>query len=61
MVWKYRGQVLSDSNQINIEVNITEIDQMGDRLVIKADASLWKGQLRLYEFKNVAIAIAEGG
>jgi 3-hydroxymyristoyl/3-hydroxydecanoyl-(acyl carrier protein) dehydratase len=60
MVWKYRGQVLSDSNQINVEVNITGIERQGDRLVIKADASLWKGQLRIYEFKQMAVAITEG-
>lgn len=60
MIWKYRGQVLSDSNQVNVEVNITAIERQGDRLVVKADASLWKGELRIYEFKQVAIAITEG-
>jgi 3-hydroxymyristoyl/3-hydroxydecanoyl-(acyl carrier protein) dehydratase len=60
MIWKYRGQVLSDSHEINVEVNITGIERRGDRLVMTADASLWKGQLRIYEFKQVAIAITEG-
>jgi PfaB family protein len=60
MVWKYRGQVLSDSNSINVEVHITGVERRGERLVVTADASLWKGQIRLYEFKNVAIAIMEG-
>ncbi|MCU0497253.1 MAG: PfaB family protein [Anaerolineae bacterium] len=60
MIWKYRGQVLSDSKLINVEVDITGIERKGDQLVITANASLWKGALRIYEFKNVAIAIEEG-
>lgn len=60
MIWKYRGQVLSDSNQINVEVSIKSIERQGDRLAIIADASLWKGSLRIYQFNHVAVAIVEG-
>lgn len=60
MIWKYRGQVLSDSTEVNVEVNITGVERKGDRLVVTADASLWRGSLRIYEFKHVAIAITEG-
>jgi PfaB family protein len=60
VTWKYRGQVLSDSEQINVEVSIKSVERRGDRLAIIADASLWKGALRIYQFNNVAVAIVEG-
>ncbi len=60
MIWKYRGQVLSDSKEINVEVSIKSIERQGNRLAIIADASLWKGSLRIYQFNQVAVAIVEG-
>jgi PfaB family protein len=64
VTWKYRGQVLSDSEQINVEMSIKAVERQsssdGDRLAIIADASLWKGALRIYQFNNVAVAIVEG-
>lgn len=59
MVWKYRGQVLRDSEQITVEVNIVAVERTPDRVTVKADASLWKGTLRLYEFKNVTLCVQE--
>jgi PfaB family protein len=60
VTWKYRGQVLSDSEQINVEVSIKSVERQGEHLAIIADASLWKGALRIYQFNNVAVAIVEG-
>jgi PfaB family protein len=57
MVWKYRGQVLSDSKQVAVEVHITRVERAGQDIVIRADASLWKEALRIYEFKNVGVRI----
>ncbi len=59
MVWKYRGQVLNDSREVNVEVHITKIERVGQQIHILADASLWKGELRIYEFKNVAVSITD--
>lgn len=59
MIWKYRGQVLQDSDHINVEVSITGVKREADRVLITANASLWKGVLRLYEFKNVSLCIVE--
>lgn len=60
MVWKYRGQVLSETPETNCEVQITSVERVNGQVNIKADASLWKGDLRIYEFKDVAVAIKEG-
>lgn len=57
MVWKYRGQVLGDSSSVNVEVHISKIERTQGGIDILADASLWKGTLRIYEFKNVAVRI----
>ena len=57
MVWKYRGQVLSDSNSVDVEVHVTKVERSGSGISVLADASLWKGALRIYEFKNVAVRI----
>ncbi len=57
MVWKYRGQVLSDSQQVAVEVQITNIQRIGADVIILADASLWKDTLRIYEFKNVGVRL----
>lgn len=59
MTWKYRGQVLSDSKHVYAEVNITDIEQVGDKINVYANASIWKGELRIYEFTRVGISITE--
>ncbi len=58
-VWKYRGQVLSDSANVHVEVHITRVETTADAVHIYADASLWKGALRIYEFKNVGLRLLE--
>lgn len=59
MVWKYRGQVLGDSDSVNVEVHIKQVERTGGRVNITADASLWKGTLRIYQFTDVAVSIIE--
>ncbi len=59
MVWKYRGQVLGDSQCVNVEVHITGVQRAGGQVQVFANASLWKGSLRIYEFKNVAVSLSE--
>lgn len=60
IVWRYRGQILSDSDKSHIEANIKRIDRRPDSVVIYADASLWRDKLRIYEVKDIALAIVEG-
>jgi 3-hydroxymyristoyl/3-hydroxydecanoyl-(acyl carrier protein) dehydratase len=60
MVWKYRGQVLGDSDSVNVEISIADIVRDADGVTIIADASLWKGALRIYEFKHVTVRLTDG-
>jgi 3-hydroxymyristoyl/3-hydroxydecanoyl-(acyl carrier protein) dehydratase len=59
MTWKYRGQVLSDSDQVDVEVHITGVERSGGDVIIHADASLWKNTLRIYEFKDVGVRLTD--
>lgn len=59
VTWKYRGQVLGDSDAVHTEIHITRVEKVDGQVNIVADASLWKGALRIYEFKNVGVSICE--
>ncbi|MDX1992337.1 MAG: PfaB family protein [bacterium] len=59
-VWRYRGQILSDSEKSHVEANIKRIEQQPGRVLIFADASLWRDKLRIYEVRDIALAIVEG-
>jgi len=59
LAWKYRGQVLNDSQNVAVEIHITQIERLAGAVLISADASLWKDTLRIYEFKNVGVRIVD--
>lgn len=61
IVWRYRGQILSDSEKSHVEANIKRVEKHADRVIIYADASLWRDKLRIYEAKDFAVAIVDGG
>ncbi len=56
-VWKYRGQILRQDSEMHLEVHIAEVEQEARGLVIRAEASLWKGTLRIYELTQLAVLI----
>ncbi len=57
--WKYRGQILSNSEKSHVEANIKRIERTPDRITIYADASLWRDTLRIYEVTDIALSIIE--
>lgn len=59
-VWKYRGQILRKDPLMALEVHITNIVEAADGLHITGDASLWNGDLRIYEVHDLALRITEG-
>lgn len=60
-VWKYRGQILRKDPRMALEVHITDLSRAADgSLHIIGDASLWNGDLRIYEVQNLALRLAEG-
>ena len=57
--WKYRGQILSDSEKSHVEANIKRIERTPGKITIYADASLWRDTLRIYEVTDIALSIVE--
>ncbi len=57
-VWKYRGQILRHDPEMNVEAHIKEVQNVNGKITIIADASLWKGTLRIYEVTEMAIVIS---
>ena len=58
-IWKYRGQILQTDSEMSLEVHIKEIRKENDSVVLIADANLWKESIRIYEVKQIAMAIGK--
>ncbi|WP_461041797.1 beta-ketoacyl synthase N-terminal-like domain-containing protein [Spirosoma harenae] len=56
-VWKYRGQILGTDPEISLEIHIKTIDRADSSVLLTADASLWKGALRIYTVTDLSIRI----
>ncbi len=59
VVWKYRGQIVQSVPQWSLEVHISEIGQRGNALVLIGTASVWRGGLRIYEIRDLAVRVSE--
>jgi len=59
MDWSYRGQVLQHHRQMQVEVHFHKIQPMGRTKLYTGDASLWADDSRIYEVRNMAIAVDE--
>ncbi|MEU3201706.1 beta-ketoacyl synthase N-terminal-like domain-containing protein [Streptomyces sp. NPDC006996] len=57
MQWKYRGQILGTDGEMTLDAHIKEVRRSGDRLVVIADASVWKPGLRIYELIDIAVEV----
>ena len=45
---------------MRLEVHISRIERRDGQIVLRADASLWRDQLRIYEVRELGLAIVEG-
>lgn len=57
LVWKYRGQVLQQNKQMQVEIHFHKIISEGKKHYLSGDASLWADDLRIYEVLNMAFEI----
>lgn len=55
--WKYRGQILRHDEELRFDVHVREVRREDGRLVVVADADLWKPGLRIYELTGVAVEV----
>ena len=58
-IWKYRGQMIPTNKLMYLETHIKNIKNQGEQIVIKGDSSLWRDGIRIYEVKDLAVAIKE--
>jgi PfaB family protein len=58
-VWRYRGQILpddlSDGVPLQLDVHVTDWESDRLRACVRGEGSLWKGALRIYEVKDLAV------
>src|SRR5271157_1097592 len=57
MNWSYRGQVLQHHRQMQLEVHFQKAQPSGRTTLFTGDASLWADDSRIYEVRNMTIAI----
>lgn len=59
--WSYRGQILREHQRVRGEVHIREARRQGERLLLRADGSVWRDGLRIYRVDNIALDLRESG
>ncbi len=59
--WTYRGQVEIHDKQMSFDLSIKEIRREPGRLLVVADANVWKPGLRIYEVNDVAVEVRPSG
>jgi 3-hydroxymyristoyl/3-hydroxydecanoyl-(acyl carrier protein) dehydratase len=57
--WRYRGQIVREVPEWSLEVQLSRVEVRPDEVVLVGDASLWRGDLRIYEVRGLALRVAE--
>jgi PfaD family protein len=58
-VWKYRGQILPSAGTMTLEAHISRVERRAGRIVLVAEASVWRDGQRIYEISQVGITLSE--
>ena len=53
--WKYRGQVLQNHREMQVEINILNQQIKNETTVFTGNANLWADDIRIYEINNLAV------
>ena len=59
MAWKYRGQIIPTTKNMQLELHFKKIIKNEKQVVLTADANLWRENLRIYEISNIVLGISE--
>lgn len=59
LAWKYRGQVLPETRQIQAEVHLRSIQREPERVLLHADGSLYCDGLRIYQVDGICVELRE--
>lgn len=55
--WKYRGQLQTTDAEMSLELHLKTIEHTVHTITLIADASLWRGPLRVYEVTDLGLVI----
>ncbi|MEW2576449.1 3-hydroxyacyl-ACP dehydratase [Streptomyces syringium] len=58
--WSYRGQILRHHRRVRGEAHLREVRREHDRLLVRADGSVWRDDLRIYHVDNIALTVRSG-
>jgi 3-hydroxymyristoyl/3-hydroxydecanoyl-(acyl carrier protein) dehydratase len=58
--WKYRGQVLQNHKEMQVDVHFKNQQVMNGIKVFTGDANLWAEDIRIYEIQNLALQQEQG-
>ncbi|MGY0055760.1 3-hydroxyacyl-ACP dehydratase [Streptomyces sp. LZ34] len=61
LAWKYRGQITPGHRRMRGEVHIRRVRRRGDGLLLVADGSVWRDDLRIYQVDNIGVEILPTG
>jgi 3-hydroxymyristoyl/3-hydroxydecanoyl-(acyl carrier protein) dehydratase len=53
--WKYRGQVLQNHREMQVEIHIQNQQIKNGITVFTGNANLWADDIRIYEIQNLAL------
>lgn len=59
-VWKYRGQIVPSHRRMSLELHVKSVTEYDAGVLLVADGSLWRDNLRIYEVTDLAVQIEEG-
>ena len=59
VVWKYRGQIVPQNKFMQLELHVKNIMKKDGEVIISANASLWREDLRIYEVSDIVLGISE--
>jgi len=58
--WKYRGQIKPSDRALALEVHVKDVRESAGQVTLIGDASLWRGEQRIYEVNDTGICIKGG-
>ena len=56
---RYRGQIIPTTGMMQLELHVSKIEKQDEQLMLVADTSLWRDELRIYEVQEISLVIEE--
>ncbi|GAA0395433.1 beta-ketoacyl synthase N-terminal-like domain-containing protein [Streptomyces luteireticuli] len=61
MRWTYRGEFAPTHPRLDFEAHVKDVREEEGQVLLVADAGVWRGELRVYAFEDIAIAVVTRG